>query len=284
MARQAAAASISRFSGSGSMPLPAQISGGVAANLWLERVAQAEAKVRSGVGNAAEWKAAYEADNANMNRPGSMIGDRINLWTTAYLIREEENKIKDSIAAANRTAYASGNVKARGGGGSESAFRDERDKLLQDQIAGTEDLIDALDAMRRGLLDLKNELIGGALDPSNPALKYASEREFVTGLGRQALTGDMAAAAMFQEQVGGFLQLSQGYNASSAAYASDFATMIDLLDKISASMEKQQTTATATLKVQQSGLSQVADSTERTARSTDRQARAVSVLEQRAIE
>ena len=89
---------------------------------------------------------------------------------------------------------------------------------------------------------------------------------------------------MFQEQVGGFLRLSQGYNASSTAYATDFATMIDLLDKISASMERQQATAGATLKVQQAGLSTIASSTERTAEATTTQARSARVLEQRAIE
>lgn len=203
----------------------------------------------------------------------------------AILGREIENEQRRAARnAVNAAEFAERESRRSRGQDGASAWRQEQDKLLQEQIDSTQDLIDALDKMRSGMLDLKNELIGGALDPSNPALKYASEKEFVTGLGRQALTGDMAAAEMFKEEVGGFLQLSQGYNASSTAYAQDFSTMIELLDQIAASMDRQQSTAYATLRVQQEGLSQVADNTDRTAQATTSQARSARVLEQRAIE
>jgi hypothetical protein len=246
-----------------------------------DRLKAADA-IRSGAAGA-DWLAAYQTDNANMNRPGSMVGDRIDLWAGAYVIRQAEDEALRAIKDANHAKqYA--DRQSSGGSSPGEQRQQEQDRLLQEQIKGTEGLIDAIDAMRRGMLDLKNELVGGALDPANPALKYASEREFVLGLGRQAAAGDMAAAEAFQGEAAGFLQLSQGYNASGEAYAADFSVMIGLLDKINASLDRQQSTAEATLKVQQSGLSQVADSTERTAQATDRQARTASVLEQRAIE
>jgi hypothetical protein len=262
---------------------PDKIKQGATALLWLKQIEDVSAQIKSGA-KGEDWRLAYERDNANMNRPGSNIGDRIGLWATGWMVKDEAQRQIREAGAAMADAMDQrlrGITESRRG---VDPYMQEQDRLLQDQIDGTQDLIDALDEMRRGMLDLKNELIGGALDPSNPALKYASERDFVTGLGRQALTGDMAAADLFLEHVGGFLQLSQGYNASSTAYAQDFSTMIELLDQIAASMERQQSTASATLRVQQDGLSQVADNTERTAQATDRQARAASVLEQRAIE
>lgn len=262
---------------------PDKIKQGATALLWLKQIEDVSAQIKSGA-KGEDWRLAYERDNANMNRPGSNIGDRIGLWATGWMVKDEAQRQIREAGAAMADAMDQrlrGITESRRG---VDPYMQEQDRLLQEQIDGTQDLVDALDEMRRGMLDLKNELIGGALDPSNPALKYASERDFVTGLGRQALTGDMAAAEMFQEQVGGFLQLSQGYNASSTAYAQDFSTMIGLLDQIAASMERQQSTASATLRVQQDGLSQVADNTERTAQATDRQARSTSVLEQRAIE
>jgi tape measure domain-containing protein len=262
---------------------PDKIKQGATALLWLKQIEDVSAQIKSGA-KGEDWRLAYERDNANMNRPGSNIGDRIGLWATGWMVKDEAQRQIREAGAAMADAMDQrlrGITESRRG---VDPYMQEQDRLLQEQIDGTQDLVDALDEMRRGMLDLKNELIGGALDPSNPALKYASERDFVTGLGRQALTGDMAAAEMFQEQVGGFLQLSQGYNASSTAYAQDFSTMIGLLDQIAASMERQQSTASATLRVQQDGLSQVADNTERTAQATDRQARSASVLEQRAIE
>ena len=262
---------------------PDKIKQGATALLWLKQIEDVSAQIKSGA-KGEDWRLAYERDNANMNRPGSNIGDRIGLWATGWMVKDEAQRQISEAGAAMADAMDQrlrGITESRRG---VDPYMQEQDRLLQEQIDGTQDLVDALDEMRRGMLDLKNELIGGALDPSNPALKYASERDFVTGLGRQALTGDMAAAEMFQEQVGGFLQLSQGYNASSTAYAQDFSAMIELLDQIAASMERQQSTASATLRVQQDGLSQVADNTERTAQATDRQARSASVLEQRAIE
>lgn len=145
---------------------------------------------------------------------------------------------------------------------------DPRRKLMEEQVATTRTLIDALAAMSKGLRDLEAELRGSALDPRSPEAKYLEAQAEMDALGRQALTGDMAAAEAFKAQLSGFLQQSQAFNASGAGYVGDFTKYVDMLATIADKLDKLGAAASAQIRVQQEGFTELIETSSETAKAS----------------
>jgi hypothetical protein len=243
---------------------------------WIDKSSATDAIARI---KAGAYGANYASEFERMTGTGS--ASLTAMQEQAYI---NGALIADERAKANRVNSAASKASRSSGGGGGNSFLEERDKLLKDQLDATQDLIDSLRDMSDDLTKLREELIGSAFDPRNPSEKYATERANIISMGLQGAAGDMAAAEAFKSGVGDFLDLSQDYNASTPAYAADFARMIELLDNMKAAMDRQAEAATATLTVQQRGLGIVATNTGDTARSNDSMARSSRIAAQRTVE
>lgn len=185
--------------------------------------------------------------------------------------------VSDAMSQRAQAAAARGDAATSTAGGYSGS-------LIEDQIKSTNDLIESLHGLSAEISSFRDDLTGSALDPASPEEKYASERALAESLAAQAATGDAASVRAFEAQAREFLGVSQSFYGSTAEYAADFSRMVALLDAIQSRLEKQAATASATLAVQQSGLSRIAENTESSAEATGVQARAAAVLAQRAVE
>jgi hypothetical protein len=112
-------------------------------------------------------------------------------------------------------------------------------KAAQDQLAVQQDALDtakqSLDATQRlsqSLTDYSKSLAVGTLSPLSPLEQKDAAQKNLADAFQAAMGGDQTAAGHFQDLAGTFLQLSQSYNASSTAYASDYSDVQDMLAQL----------------------------------------------------
>ena len=94
----------------------------------------------------------------------------------------------------------------------------------------------------------------------------------------------MPAAQAYQAGTQDFLRLSQGYNASGSGYVTDFNGVISTLDTIADKMDALNKNAAATLKVQQTGLSDLTASSAKQVSYAKSSADAAKVSKERSVE
>jgi phage-related minor tail protein len=152
-------------------------------------------------------------------------------------------------------------------------------KTISDQITALRSSSEQFHTFANDLRAFRDNLLLGSLSPLTPAQKYAEAQQQFEQTYQAAMSGDPAALAKLQQASTDFLQASQIYNASSAAYQHDFAEVQAALTLAATKSDAQATSADAQLVVlnaQLSATEQVNASVLTVAQAIDNLAQAVS--------
>jgi hypothetical protein len=152
-------------------------------------------------------------------------------------------------------------------------------KTISDQISALRSSSEQFHTFANDLRSFRDNLLLGSLSPLTPAQKYAEAQQQFEQTYQAAMSGDPAALAKLQQASTDFLQASQVYNASSAAYQHDFAEVQAALTLAATKSDAQATSADAQLVVlnaQLSATEQVNTSVLTVAQAIDNLAQAVS--------
>jgi hypothetical protein len=125
---------------------------------------------------------------------------------------------------------------------------------LTNTISNLEATIERLKSFSIGIKNFRDSLLLGNLSPLTPGEKYAEAKRQFDATYTAAMGGDADAQARLQGVAQEFLQASQTYNASSAAYLADFARVQSSLTMMATKADSQVSIAQSQLAAAQSQL------------------------------
>ncbi|WP_409482593.1 DUF4214 domain-containing protein [Noviherbaspirillum sp. ST 5-3] len=172
-------------------------------------------KRRAGAGDAARQllQQAYDRESAENAR-------RI---ATADTARQALQQAYDRESADNARRIAAADT-----------ARQALDAAVKSQSDAFQNTIDQFDAFTKSLADFRNQLASGDLSTLSPEQKYLRSKAEFERISAAAGSGDVEAIGRLQESASAFLTASRGFNASSGAYASDFASADAALQAVQA--------------------------------------------------
>ena len=134
---------------------------------------------------------------------------------------------KDEIAELNKLSPVLGSLQGQINDADDMAKRRSDAKSVleaayQRESAALQGVIDKFKQFATSLKKFKDELITGTMSTLSPEQKYLASKAKFESTAALAGTGDETALAEFQSVSQEFLNLSRDYNASTAAYTSDF--------------------------------------------------------------
>ncbi len=145
---------------------------------------------------------------------------------------------------------------------SASRLEDAKSKLQEAYQKQLDELTNTRDAFKdiiKNLQQFKQSLTQGSLSPLTPSQKLDESRLALNRTLLAARGGDQDAIANFSKVAEEFLQASQVYNASGAAYQSDFALVLRLNDEMQNLAKNQVDKAEESLKALKDSVSHLID-------------------------
>lgn len=119
--------------------------------------------------------------------------------------------------------------------------------LLSEQATILDKTIGKFKDFAASLKDFREGLLLGASSTLTPLEKYAKAQEDLAGIYSKAMSGDVDAMGKLQSASQTFLDISKGMYASGAQYASDFSSVMDMLDQAQSFSQTKADTATQQL-------------------------------------